>query len=163
MYGQIIEVDRVSPHCEASWSKVAVELVGFDADGERMLVDDARSIEVSLLLLLHLLCRTRVVEVGHPLPIAGNVYCWSDMKLFHTDDLAVIDEENEKLVNDVLIGELRVARVRVIDMGEEPYAIRVELALIAVILWWTETDARTIVNPDGNTAIARVEQKLGIR
>jgi hypothetical protein len=51
MHGKIVEEDRIAPHGEASRRRVRSHLISFDADRERMVVGDARSVEVSLLLL----------------------------------------------------------------------------------------------------------------
>ena len=124
-----------------------------------MFVDDAGSIEVPLLLLLYVLCRAREVEVGHLLSIVGYVCRWASVELVHTDHLVVIEQENEKLVDNASIRELRVARVCVINVRQVRHAIGVKLALIAVVLRWTEANRRTMVSRDGDATIAGVEHK----
>ena len=107
MHGKEVEVDRISPHGEASRRGVQSHLIGFDADRERVVVGDARSVEVSLLLCLHVRWRERIVQIDGLFSIGGDLGGWASVKLVCADHLLIgEEEENEKLVDDAEIGEL---------------------------------------------------------
>ena len=84
----------MSPHSEASWSQIGFELIGFDVDEEGMLVDDVRSIEVSILLRLHVLCQARVVKVDRLLPVCRYFGRWLELELLRADHLMVEEEKD---------------------------------------------------------------------
>ena len=164
MYGKEVKEDRIAPHGKASRRGVGSHLIGFDADRERVVVGDARSVEVSLLLLHEVMRRARIVQIDGLFSIGGDFGGWTSVKLVCADYLLVgEEEENEELVDDAEIGECGVGRVGVVDVEEEGESICVLLTLSAVVLRWTEAGEGSIEGPDGDASVAVVEERGEIR
>ena len=122
-------------------------------------MDDARPIEVPVSLLLHVTFRARVVKVDRSLPMVGYICCGSHVDFVGAENSVVEEKQNEEFVNDAVVRVCGVAGVGVIQMEENGDAIGMKLALLAVVLRWTETNEGAIESPNGNATIAPVEQR----
>ena len=114
--------------------------VGFDANGIGMLFDDVRSVHVPIPLVRHVRVRTRVEQITGFLLEGRHFRCWSRVKFVRAEHLIVVEEKDEKLIDDCDTARCLIGRMRVVHVEEKMDPIRVALTFIAVILWWAETN-----------------------